>query len=260
MLCQILTYNTHGLPWSRDESKQISSWIKKLKPPIVCLQEAFTERARDYYKKQLELYGYSIIIPNDKDVSVLNSGLVTGFLTSQYELVSACFCPFLEFHNVEIAANKGFHTLRLRCKQTHNLINIVNTHTQSDTEISWWFGPKVTMNIRKKQFSQMINFFEHDKTPTLVAGDLNCEYSPHPHLRFLQIPGSLIRKNTFYSTGEDLDHIGWFPLQWTSPSCAFCNIDVMGPQFKKCIVFQAPWSDHAPLFATIYVPNRKVTP
>jgi endonuclease/exonuclease/phosphatase family metal-dependent hydrolase len=260
MLSSILSYNTHGLPWSRDESKHITAWIKRLKPPILCLQEVFTERARNYYKKQLELYGYTIVIPNDIHVSILNSGLVTGFLTVHYDYISSCFCPFLDFHNVEISANKGFHTLRLRCKSTHRPINIVNTHTQSDTEISWWFGPKVTMNVRKKQFAQIVHFFENTTTPTLVAGDLNCEYSPHPYLRFLQVSGSLIRKNTFYSTGEDLDHIGWLPLQWMMPSCSFCNIDALGPQLRKCVIFQAPWSDHAPIFATIYIPNRKIAP
>ena len=252
-----MTYNTHGLPWSKDESKHMCAMIKKVKPEIVCLQEVFTERARDFYKSQLELHGYTIVVPHDRDVTVLSSGLVTGFLTACYELVSTCFCPFLQYHNVEIMANKGFHTLRLRCKRAKRIFSVVNTHTQSDTEISWWFGPKVTYAIRKKQFAQILEFFEHDTYPTLVAGDLNCEYSPHPHLRFLQLSNSLLRKNTFYRTGEDLDHIAWMPLQWTAKSCSFCNIDALGPQLTKCVIFQEPWSDHAPVLASIILPERR---
>jgi endonuclease/exonuclease/phosphatase family metal-dependent hydrolase len=252
MLCEILTYNVHGLPWSKDESKAICTWIKSLRPSIVCLQEVFTESARNYYKEQLVREGYTVRLPRDTGVSVLPSGLLTAVLDRDYYVVSDCFCPYLAYHNVECFSNKGFHVLRLYHKREKRYITIVNTHTQSDTEISWWFGKHIH-NVRRKQIQQILDFLT-EPVPALVVGDLNCEHSPHPHLRFLT--QSLLRKRTFYATGEDLDHIGWLPLQWTNPQCAFCDIERNGPRMESCKVLQKPWSDHAPVLATIYVPEK----
>lgn len=255
MRCQILTYNTHGLPWSRDESKPICGWIKRIRPEIVFLQEVFVESIRTYYKEQLELLGYKVCIPNDTDVTLLSSGLVTAVSEKVYHVKSECFCAYQQYHNVEWFANKGFHVLRLIHTPSGRHINIVNTHTQSDTEVSWFFGRAIVARVRRAQIEQILGFFGEQRVPVLVGGDLNCEHSPHPHLRFLH-PASQtrIRKATFYSTGEDLDHFGWLPLQWAHPDCAFCNIDKLGPRLEACSVFHVPWSDHAPVLATIFVP------
>ena len=255
MRCQILTYNTHGLPWSKDESKPICGWIKKVRPAVVCLQEVFVESTRTYYKEQLERVGYTVRVPHDTNVALISSGLLTAVLEKEYDFISDCFCAYQQFHNVEWFANKGFHALRLLHKATRRRINIVNTHTQSDTEVSWWFGRAVVARVRRAQIEQILHFFDAEKFPVLVAGDLNCEVSPHPHLRFLH-PDScnLLRKATFYSTGEDLDHFGWLPLQWASENCTFCNIDRLGPRLESCSIYSAPWSDHAPVIATIFLP------
>jgi endonuclease/exonuclease/phosphatase family metal-dependent hydrolase len=95
--------------------------------------------------------------------------------------------------------------------------------------------------------------------PILIVGDMNCEHSAHPHIRFLNPQASeVLQKRTFYSTGEDLDHIAWLPLQWTNPNCAFCDIERNGPRMVSCKILEKPWSDHAPVVATVYVPEKPI--
>jgi endonuclease/exonuclease/phosphatase family metal-dependent hydrolase len=257
MNCQILTYNVHGLPWSKQNSVPICAWIKETQPSIVCLQEVFTESARAYYKDQLEREGYRVCIPRDSGVTLLPSGLVTAVREKDFQVLSDCFCPYLHYHNVELFANKGFHALQLRCLKTQRRCRIVNTHTQSDTEISWWWGTAVTTRIRRAQFQQILSYLHKCADPVLIAGDLNCEASPHPYVRFLKPPvGVPLRKSTFYSTGEDLDHIAWLPLQWAREGCHYCDVVQHGPQMESCVVYEKPWSDHAPIVANVRIPLR----
>jgi len=260
MDCEILSYNTHGLPWSRDTSKDIVGWIRTVLPKIICLQEVFCISARNYYKEQLERLGYKVSLPNDLNVTVLPSGLLIAVFESEFRILSECFCSFQDYHNVEWLANKGFHVVRIQHTSGRTL-QIGNTHTQSNTEISWWFGSTAS-DIRKKQFAQMLRYFSFTRDPVLIAGDMNCEQSPHSHLRFLHPVGrdSLEKKHTFYSTGEDLDHVGWIPLQWSKRGCHYCDINKLGPRMTTCTVFQKPWSDHAPVLAKIYLPDRTILP
>lgn len=271
MLCgPILTYNTHGLPWSKDQSYSICTWIKSIKPSIVCLQEVFLESVRTYYKDQLTRAGYTVVVPRDTGVTFLSSGLLTAFLDSDYRLVSDFFGTYAQFHNVEWFVNKGFHALCIACAKTSRRLTIINTHTQSDSEVGWFFRNTVH-GIRKQQFHQIVEYAQGRKEPVLVAGDLNCEVSPHPHLRFLHpVSDNLIRKATFYSTGEDLDHIAWIPLQWarakdgtgtgTGAACGFCDIERNGPVMESCTILQKPWSDHAPVLASVRIPYKHIKP
>ena len=252
MQTQILTYNIHGLPWSKCDYRAICDWIKHIQPVVVCLQEVFVESTRTFFKEHLERAGYSVCIPRDTNVAALTSGLLTAVLARECTIVSDCFYPFLDFHNVEWFANKGFHALRLRTRTGG--LHIVNTHTQSDTEISWLFGRGVTDAIRKKQCDQMVRFLEASASPVLIIGDLNCEVSPHPYIRFLSPLNDDMHKATFYHTGENLDHIGWIPLQYAPAGCVFCDIVRRGPRLMACEIFQKPWSDHAPVLFTVLVP------
>ena len=260
MNCVIMSYNIHGLPWSRDTSKYIVQWIKEQYPKILCLQEIFCFSTRQYFKEQLERIGYRVSLPNDTNVTILPSGLLIAVLESEFTILNECFCSFQDYHNVEWFANKGFHVVHLRHVSGRTL-RIANTHTQSNTEISWWFGSKAS-DIRKKQFEQMLQYFSYTRDPVLIVGDMNCEESPHSHLRFLhpldRTP--LQKKHTFYSTGEDLDHIAWIPLQWSKPGCHHCDINRLGPIMTSCQVFQKPWSDHAPVLANIRIPHCDITP
>jgi endonuclease/exonuclease/phosphatase family metal-dependent hydrolase len=259
MDCVILSYNTHGLPWSRDTTDNIVEWLGTMRPPIICLQEVFSEKNRQVYKEKLTRYGYSVSVPNDTNVTVLSSGLLTAVLEREYTILSECFCSFQDYHNVECFANKGFHTVRLLHKPSQRTIQIGNTHMQSNTEVSWWFG-NAASDYRKKQIQQMLGYFSFTRDPVLIAGDMNCDASPHPYLRFLHPLGDVQKKHTFYSTGEDLDHIAWIPIQWADDNCHYCNIHLLGPIMKSCELFQKPWSDHSPILAKIFVPKKTIVP
>ena len=255
MQVSILTYNTHGLPWSRDESKAIARWLPSCGASVICLQEVFTEQRRNVYESQLNLEGYRVIRPRDTGVAWLSSGLLTAYLEKDFTYISDCFCSFNDIHDVEFWANKGFHVLRLIHKTDGRRIAMINTHTQSDNELIWFFGKAKMDKIRFNQFDQILRFMSDVTYPVLVAGDLNCELSPHPHLRFLHpITGNLVRKCTFYRTGEDLDHVAWLPLQWARPGCHFCDVVTRGPIMELCMVFQKPWSDHAPVYIRLRLP------
>jgi endonuclease/exonuclease/phosphatase family metal-dependent hydrolase len=254
MLCTILTYNTHGLPWSRNTTREICDWLKTLQPSIICLQEVFVEAHRNYYKEQLQRYGYHVVIPRDGDTTWLGSGLLTAFLESDYMLRSECFCSYQDYHNVECFANKGFLSTTLYHKSAKRSLQVINTHTQSNTEVSVLFGNDVIRKIQRKQFQQIVDYTT-TKIPTVIVGDFNCEESPNPYVRFLKpLTQYEIRKSTFYSTGEDLDHVGWIPLQWARDGCGYCDISRRGPRMESCTIFQKPWSDHAPMFVSIYLP------
>jgi len=180
---EIMTYNTHGLPWSRNTANDIIGWLKTVKPTIVCLQEIFVDSTRSLYCEQLTRYGYAVATPNDTSVTWLSSGLLTAVLESEFRIVSSCFCPYMYYHNVESFANKGFFSLTLR-DTLGSHITIINTHTQSNTIVSWWFGDDIITTIRKQQFAQILQFVKGSSYPVLITGDLNCEVSPHPYIRF----------------------------------------------------------------------------
>lgn len=260
----ILTYNTHGLPWSRDRTKEICDWIAVKQPHILCLQEVFTSKSRAYYTKFLNHAGYTMIIPEDTQisdeteafsVSPLSSGLLTGFLRSKYSLESSVFCPYQSYHNVESLANKGFQVLRVRSRITQTMLIIINTHTQSNTEVSFFFGSAFITTIRIQQFQQILDFVHGLTSPVLVCGDLNCERSPHSELRFITpLHQNLFHKSTFYSTGEDLDHVGWILPQYAPKGCELCDVERYGPILKNCQIYQLSYSDHAPVEFDIRVP------
>ena len=254
MFLTVLTYNTHGLPWSRDTSVQICEWLKERRPQVICLQEVFVEANREYYKEHLERNGYRVCIPRDRGVSLVTSGLLTAFLSVRFDYINECFYPYLNYHNVEIFANKGFYALTIRDSVSRRVVVITNTHTQSDTELGWVIGRKVTHDIRKAQHQQILNTLT-TKNAVLIIGDMNCERSPEPLIRYMTpVDESRLKKATFYSTGEDLDHVAWFPLQWTRPDCRFCDFVRRGPRLINCQVFQKPWSDHAPVLFSIFLP------
>lgn len=262
----IITYNIHGLPWCRNYVKEVAAWLLEQRPAVICLQEVFTARARQEFQTVLSAAGYTVLVPHDADVCWLPSGLLTAVDTRVYRVVSHCFQAFLDYHNVEILANKGFFRVHLEQRgeggggvggvgstSPPRRFHIINTHTQSDTEAAWIFGRAITKRIRHKQATQILEAAEHLPDPVIVIGDLNQETSLHPHLRFLHPPSELpIRKATFFKTGEDLDHVAWLPVQWAPPGCGFCGI--IGPRLDVCRVHTVPWSDHAPVEVMVNIP------
>ena len=236
MKCDILTYNIHGLPWSKCRVDQICDFIAHVRPDVVCLQEAFTDALRARIRVALGRVGYVVCIPRDSGVTWLPSGLICAFLESRYELMSSCFCPYQHYHNVEWFANKGFYALRLRERASGRTFYVGNTHMQSNTEISWLFGSEVVRRIRRSQGDEIVKYFSSVRDPWCVVGDFNCDRAPCADLRFLHQSGAGvgIRKSTFYSTGEDLDHMA------TGASC-------VSPKLEICKIYDVPYSDHAPV-------------
>ena len=254
MDCRILTYNIHGLPWSRRNEKAICRWIGSWRPPIVCLQEVFIPSVARFFSDELQRIGYTVVRPRDEGVAWLGSGLVFACVTSEYEVLSDCFQPYLSYHNVEQLANKGFHAIHLRHIASNTNLCVANTHTQSSTEVSFLLGSTSVERVRKQQFAQVVEYLLAARVPGLLVGDLNCEQSSHPYLRFLHPVSTLLKKHTFPRTGEDLDHVAWVPLQWSRPGCGFC--DARGPHLLGCSVLRVPWSDHAPVAFTVRIPTE----
>lgn len=242
MVFEIMTYNVKGLPWCKDYTEDICVFLSNKNPDILCLQEVFTERGRNFYKMFLEAIGYTVLLPNDTDVTWLPSGLVTAFKTHKFKLRSKVFCPYIDSHNFEWFALKGFHTLHL--EQNGRRFYIVNTHTQSDTIFTILRSHDIQF-IRQKQTQQLLRFFKGTCDTVLVVGDLNCESAPTAGLRFLQPAGvEPLKKRTFFDTGEDLDHIA-------------CLLDRPIPSVGHVRVYNEPWSDHAPVQFSLTLPPNK---
>lgn len=259
LVVHAITYNVHGLPWVPTNLEKILYWLLEMRVSIVCFQEVFTAKGRQTIRERLEPHGYAVLIPRDEGVSLFPSGLVTAVLRDAYTVLDTSFRPFLDYHNVEIFANKGFHRLHLEDVGTRRRFHILNTHTQSDEEVLAWTRYAFRKSIRHKQAAQMIAHCEVEERlvdPVLVIGDFNQESSLHPHLRTLHPPSAVpLRKATFFRTGEDLDHVAWMPTLWLAqrPGCGFCG--VQGPTLDFCKVHDVDWSDHAPVELKVRIPE-----
>jgi endonuclease/exonuclease/phosphatase family metal-dependent hydrolase len=258
-LVHAITYNVHGLPWVATPMEKIICWLLEIQVPIICFQEVFTTRGREILRERLRPFGYTVLFPRDEGVTLFPSGLVTAIHHGTYRVVGAAFRPFLDYHNVEIFANKGFHRIHLEDVQTGRRFHVINTHTQSDEEVMMWTRYAFKKAIRFKQAAQMLAHCEEEERlvdPVLVVGDFNQESSLHPHLRTLHPPSTVpMRKATFFSTGEDLDHVAWMPTLWHTqrPGCGFCGIE--GPVLDFCKVHDVDWSDHAPVEMKVRIPE-----
>lgn len=241
-MLSVLTYNVNGLPWCKDYVEDIALFISTVPADIVCLQEVFTERARNFYKMFLDAIGYTVLLPNDSDVTLLPSGLVTAFKSSKFTLVDKIFCPYLENHNFEWFAMKGFHVLHLQRISDNHRFYLTNTHTQSDT-LNRIFGRQGVRGVRQRQVDQLVQHFRRLKGTVVIVGDLNCEVAPADGLRFLHPPGiGPLKKRTFFHTGEDLDH------------CA-CLLDRPIASIGAVRVFSEKWSDHAAVLFSVHLPT-----
>jgi len=211
---------------------------------------------RLYFSKELGAHGYTVVVPRDEGVSMMNSGLLTAFRSSRFALVSDCFYPYTVYHDIEIGANKGFHTLRLSCRpvsRESGRLLLLNTHTQSDTPFNVLSLGGTAASTRAQQFGELVRWLEKDPDPVLLAGDMNCERSPHPHVRFLK--DSVLQKVTLPKTGEDLDHVAWIPTQWAPIGTPWCAFDSAGVRAISYRVDPVPWSDHFPVVVDVEIPE-----
>lgn len=244
-MLSVLTYNVKGLPWCKDYIEDIAVFISTVPADIVCLQEVFTERGRNFYKMFLEAIGYTVLLPNDSDVALLPSGLVTAFKSTKFRLKDKVFCPYLENHNFEWFAMKGFQVLHLQRLADGRNFYLTNTHTQSDT-LNNIFGRHSVRGVRQRQVDQLVRYFKELPGTVVIVGDLNCEVEPAEGLRFLHPPGMApLKKRTFFDTGEDLDH------------CA-CLLDRPMPSIGAVRVYSEKWSDHAAVLFSVFLPSTKL--
>lgn len=249
---RILSYNVHGLPWSRNQSPSIVRYLSSIHPDVLCLQEVFTKKMRDYFSVELPKHGYTVVSPRDDGVTIMGSGLLIAF-SSAYTLLSACFYPYTVYHDIEVGANKGFQTVRLKANDGRRYL-VANTHLQSNTPFNILGGSSNVSHVRKAQLAEVVRWLEPSRDPVLLVGDMNCEHSPHPHVRFLQ-HGSTVKKSTFPLTGEDLDHVAWIPTQWAPPGIAWCRFDTKGVRATAYRVDGVDYSDHSPIVVDLVVPE-----
>jgi len=253
MKIRALTYNIHGLPWSKNQSADIVRYLSAASPDTICLQEVFLDSSRLYFSKELGARGYTVVVPRDEGVTIMNSGLLTAFRSSRFALLSDCFYPYTAHHDIEIGANKGFHTVRLFSKEDGRRLLLLNTHTQSDTPFNVLSLTGTAASTRAQQFAELVRWLERDPDPVLLAGDMNCERSPHSHVRFLK--DSVLKKVTLPKTGEDLDHIAWIPTQWAPLGTAWCKFDSTGVRALLYRIDPVPWSDHFPVMVDVEIPE-----
>jgi hypothetical protein len=110
-----------------------------------------------------------------------------------------------------------------------------------------------TSAIRKAQFEELVRWLNSSRDPVIVTGDMNCEHSPCPSLRFLR--DESLRKVTFPLTGENLDHVAWLPTQWAPLGAAWCQFPQRGVRARSVRVDPVSYSDHFPVLVDLIIPE-----
>ena len=241
-MLSILSYNIHGLPWSSDNTRPIAIWSGSCGADLICFQEVFTEARKATLQTILDESGYQCFFPMDTINSILSSGLCIALRTSSlWSHQSTRFTPFFNYTYADIFANKGFFKITLQ-HATGIQINIINTHMQSDIELSYLKGSSQTNKIRKQQLHEIVSEYISSKDITLIVGDLNQEGMIHPSVKNICCNhGDAL--STFPPTGENLDHMAWIIGTGISPRLHSIHIGD-----------EVPWSDHSPLLCTFKLP------
>ena len=241
-MLSILTYNIHGLPWEPDHTGPIASWSGSCGADVLCFQEVFTETRRSTLQRILEDHGYSVYIPNDIIRTFLSSGLCIAVKSSSsWKIQSMQFIPFFEYAFWDSIANKGFFSVVLQ-HVNGKKIQIVNTHLQSDSELSLLYNITriyYTNHVRTKQLEEIVKTYGTSELPTVIIGDLNQEGLIHPRIQNICCThrDSIV---TFPSTGENLDHAAWITGTGLLPHLQRCHVHN-----------KVTHSDHSPIVFTI---------
>jgi endonuclease/exonuclease/phosphatase family metal-dependent hydrolase len=237
---KIFSYNVHGLPFILESWTQpLAEWFHGCDYDFVCLQEVFTEGRIGFLTEALEANGYTVIKPHDV-VHLFGSGLLTAVRSSDWIVLGSEFRGFDDSIGAETLVNKGFHWLNLKHRSSGTELQIVNTHLQADHPINYVFTNFSGFHeIRLKQSNQIMDFLTTKPVVrTLIIGDINAELEPHPEMVYLTGSKDGIKKHTFESTGEDLDHVVLLPSRWVGRLPIVKEIAVL------CKLW---WSDHWPL-------------
>lgn len=247
MLLKIFSYNVFGLPFMSDSwAYPLATWFDGVDYDFICLQEVFTQGRVDILSKALINNGYTVLKPNDfkERKNLVSSGLLTGIKNSVWTVVSDTFITYNESVGAELLANKGFHSIELLHKKTGASLLIINTHMQSDNPTNYFGGCMDTKPIRKAQAQQIYDYLLAAKSIRhILVGDLNSELESHEAIKHLTGPVGGISKNTFPSTGEDLDHVAILPKFWSKYSAPIVR--------NVIVLMKLSWSDHWPIFVEL---------
>lgn len=197
---RLLTYNIYGVPWSRIKIADTANWIFSTNAEIICLQEVFSIKHRQYLIDRATTAGYVAYYPSDTSLLPFfecGSGLLT--LIKPYFVLTS---PprFEQFHvasGCDSFVKKGFFILNLT-NSFHNF-QIYNTHMQSDiSELFCW-----RINYKKTRVAQEEQMFvsAYGRELPLLLGDMNT----FSFKCFQKVDSSFHR--TFPKTGEHLDNL-----------------------------------------------------
>ena len=241
-MLSILSYNIHGLPWSRDNTRPIATWSATCGADCLCFQEVFTEDRKMVLQTILESNGYTVLFPNDTTNIVLSSGLCIAIRKqSDWTIRSSRFTPFLHYGGWDMFANKGFFRLTLQHRSGY-ICQLINTHMQSDLEIPFYKETIYTCPIRFHQLDQIVQEYGGSTLPTLIIGDLNQEGIIHPSVKNICC-NHTDAITTFPPTSENIDHVAW--IVGTGDPFRLHSIHIGD---------EVPWSDHSPLLCTFKLP------
>jgi endonuclease/exonuclease/phosphatase family metal-dependent hydrolase len=151
------------------------------------------------------------------------------------------FIPFFEYAFWDSIANKGFFSVVLQ-HVNGKKIQIVNTHLQSDSELSLLYNITriyYTNHVRTRQLEEIVKMYGTSELPTVIIGDLNQVGLIHPRIQNICCThrDSIV---TFPSTGENLDHAAWITGTGLLPHLQRCHVHN-----------KVTHSDHSPIVFTI---------
>ena len=239
MAVNLLTYNTHGLPWNSVNMIGIADWIFYLSnADAVCLQEVFSKKDRAYFIDRAYREGWVAVFPDDLGcIPCLecSSGLLTLVRPTLEIIGEPVFQPFKSRHGVDRFVSKGYFKVHL--SNGLHTFQLFNTHMQSDVTEFWCYRLNY-VGARCKQEEELFLAASKEEFP-LVLGDTNtntfqCFNCVDPDFHV-----------TFPGTGEHLDHL--LSLERDNRKLE---------HLKTIYHVNVPWSDHIPVMYSLRFMRR----
>lgn len=239
MALNLLTYNTHGLPWNRVNMKGIADWIFGVSNAhAVCLQEVFSKKDRIYLTYRAEEKGWTVLSPDDLGCIPrfeCTSGLLTLVHPTLQVKDEPVFQSFKTCNGADRLVSKGYFKVTL--SNNRHEFQLFNTHMQSDVTEFWCHRLNYVW-ARHEQEKELFLAASKEEFP-LVLGDINTNefqyfepVDPNFHV-------------TFPGTGEHLDHLLILLRD-------FHKVEYTETTYHKNV----PWSDHIPVCYSVQFLRR----
>lgn len=224
-------------------SNPLATWFNGIDYDFICIQEVFTTGRFEILKNALTANNYIVIKPTESS-NIFCSGLVIGIKNSSWNVISDSFTPYKDATGVELFANKGFHCIEVVHKTTGLPLLVINTHMQSENPSNYFGGCIEAGHIRKAQSQQIYDYLlQYKPIRHLLIGDLNSDLEAHDEISYLTGAVAGIRKHTYPSTGEDLDHVAVLPKFWNG---------FLIPVVKNVkVLTKLTWSDHWAIYVEL---------